>query len=315
MNARSHPQVTVPIAAVERDTGLSKDTLRMWERRYGFPRPGRDAFGERAYPLEQVDKLRLIKRLMDQGHRPGKIIGCSTEQLQELAGSAVAPPRRARDIVEAHPDCAQLLDLLKQHRIEDLRRQLSQSLLRLGLLRFVVERAAPLNDMVGEAWSRGQLEIFEEHLYTESMQTILRNAVNAAPRLAAHQVGRPRVLLTTLPQEQHALGILMAEALLSLEGSHCIALGVQTPVWDIVRAATAQGVDIVALSFSIAMNPNHVLEGLAELRAKLPASIEVWAGGAAPVLLRRPPREVHCLRGLDDIAPALQRWRAAHRRD
>jgi hypothetical protein len=26
-----------PISAVERETGLSKDTLRMWERRYGFP--------------------------------------------------------------------------------------------------------------------------------------------------------------------------------------------------------------------------------------------------------------------------------------
>ena len=31
------------IADVERDTGLSKDTLRVWERRYGFPLPLRDA--------------------------------------------------------------------------------------------------------------------------------------------------------------------------------------------------------------------------------------------------------------------------------
>jgi hypothetical protein len=35
----------LPIAAVERDTGLAKDTLRVWERRYGFPQPGRDANG------------------------------------------------------------------------------------------------------------------------------------------------------------------------------------------------------------------------------------------------------------------------------
>ncbi|MEY2631516.1 MAG: hypothetical protein RIR00_170, partial [Pseudomonadota bacterium] len=60
------------IAAVERDTGLSKDVLRMWERRYGFPVPDRDTNGERAYPSEQVERLRQIKRLMDQGHRPGK---------------------------------------------------------------------------------------------------------------------------------------------------------------------------------------------------------------------------------------------------
>jgi DNA-binding transcriptional MerR regulator len=42
----------------------------MWERRYGFPVPERDANGERCYPPEQVERLRLIKRLMDAGHRP-----------------------------------------------------------------------------------------------------------------------------------------------------------------------------------------------------------------------------------------------------
>ncbi|MBZ8144144.1 cobalamin-binding protein, partial [Rubrivivax gelatinosus] len=50
----SSEPLTLSIAAVERDTGLSKDTLRVWERRYGFPSPARDPQGERAYPLEQV---------------------------------------------------------------------------------------------------------------------------------------------------------------------------------------------------------------------------------------------------------------------
>ena len=48
------------IAAVERETGLSKDTLRVWERRYGFPTPGRDPFGERIYPIDQVERLRVV---------------------------------------------------------------------------------------------------------------------------------------------------------------------------------------------------------------------------------------------------------------
>jgi len=68
--ARDLKTLTLSIAAVERDTGLSKDALRIWERRYGFPTPQRDGSGERAYPLEQVEKLRIVKRLMDGGHRP-----------------------------------------------------------------------------------------------------------------------------------------------------------------------------------------------------------------------------------------------------
>jgi hypothetical protein len=66
------PQLT--IAAVERDVGVSKDVLRVWERRYGFPVPDRDPRGERLYPAGQVLRLRLIKRLMDLGHRPGRLM-------------------------------------------------------------------------------------------------------------------------------------------------------------------------------------------------------------------------------------------------
>ena len=66
------------IGVVERETGIGKDTLRVWEKRYGFPLPVRDQHEDRLYPAEQVDQLRLIKRLLDIGMRPvghGVLIG------------------------------------------------------------------------------------------------------------------------------------------------------------------------------------------------------------------------------------------------
>ncbi len=63
------------VGAVERETGLSADTLRVWERRYGFPQPLRDSGGRRRYPRAQVERLRQIKRLVDAGFRPGKLVG------------------------------------------------------------------------------------------------------------------------------------------------------------------------------------------------------------------------------------------------
>jgi len=297
--------LTVPIGAVERDTGLSKDTLRVWERRYGFPAPQRDAFGERAYPLAQVDKLRMVKRLLDHGHRPGRIVGLPIERLQELASATAAVPHGAAtlatdDALDAY------LALVKAHRVADLRRALSQDLLRMGLGRFVSEVVGPMNERVGDAWARGSFEVFEEHLYTESMQVVLRNAINTVPEAGA----TPRVLLTTLPFEAHGLGLLMAEALLVLEGAHCISLGIQTPIGDIVLAARAQRVDIVALSFSSTHAANAVLDGLLELRRKLPTEVELWGGGRCAVLHRRPPAGVLVLGSLGDVAPALERWRA-----
>ena len=75
------PDLDLNISAAERETGLSKDVLRMWERRYGFPHPTRDDNAERRYPADQVAKLRAIKRLMETGMRPGKLIEQSLEEL------------------------------------------------------------------------------------------------------------------------------------------------------------------------------------------------------------------------------------------
>lgn len=296
------------IASVERDTGLSKDTLRVWERRYGFPAPVRDALGERLYSVEEVDKLRLLKRLLDLGHRPGRIVRLSIEDLQQLAQSGRDVQWRSAWQIDADDDLAGAIGLLTEHRVEDLRARLSQRLLRLGLARFVAEVVAPLNEMIGDAWTRGQVRVFEEHLYTEVMQGLLRNAINAIPPADA----RPRVLLATFPQEPHGLGLLMAEAILALEGCRCLSLGVQTPVLEIAQAAEAQRCDIVGLSFSAAVNPQQATAGLGELRLRLPPAVEIWAGGNCPALQRRPPAGIEVLRTLDEIAPALQRWRDDH---
>ena len=298
--------IHLSIAAVERDTGLSKDTLRVWERRYGFPNPERDHFGERIYSIDQVDRLRAIRRLMDTGYRPGKIIGLSLEDLQALAESVSQPAPIASEDQAA--DLDQLMNVLKSHEIEDLRRQLSQRVLRLGLARFVTELVAPLTEKVGDTWARGQLEIYEEHLFTEPMQVVLRNAISTIPQPG----NRPRVLLTTFPSEPHGMGLLMVEALLALEGCRCFSLGVQTPVWDIVLASQAQDIDLVVLSFSPVMNPTLVVDGLTELRAKLPKSVEIWAGGRCPVLSRRAPDGIRVVTEFAELTKSVIDWRHRH---
>ncbi len=301
--------LTLSIAAVERDTGLSKDTLRVWERRYGFPSPSRDAIGERAYTLEQIEKLRIVKRLLDAGHRPGRIVPLPIGELQQLSERTVDQPLRNIEAALGSDDLREHLALIRSHDVPALRAQLGRLLARLGVARFVIDVVGPLNTAVGDAWLRGQMEIFEEHQYTEAMQNLLRLAIAGIPAPAGS--GAPRVLLCTLPGEPHGMGLLMAEALLALEGSACIPLGVQTPLWDIVLAARAHRADVVGLSFTGCMNPNQIVDGLAELRAKLPPVVEVWAGGSAPVLHRRPPAGVAPLAAIDALPAQVQRWRLA----
>ncbi|MEN9868201.1 MAG: hypothetical protein RL748_3791, partial [Pseudomonadota bacterium] len=179
-----------------------------------------------------------------------------------------------------------------------------------GLRQSILEILAPLTCQVGAAWASGYFAVFEEHLYTEALQSVLRSAIAS---LHQQPDARPRILLTTIVQENHALGLLMAQALLSLAGAHCISLGVQTPVAEMVQASISQDADIVALSFSSALSPRLVQESVQELCNRLPPGMECWAGGrGTQALANLNPQKLPAVpcRVLDmrEIDTALQIW-------
>jgi len=312
------------IADIERDTGLSKDTLRVWERRYGFPQPTRDAQGERRYDDDQLLRLRHVRRLIDAGHRPGRVVPLPLPELlqldtQQRAGrmrpATTVPRGKARTGASAPvpcPDIPRWLALLAQQDVAALRLSLQQALLERGLAHLLVECVAPMNLEVGQAWIEGRLAVHQEHLYTEVVQGLLRQAM--AQAASQRPLLPPRVLLTTLPGEPHALGLLMAECMLVLEGCQTVPLGTQTPLPEIVAAVQAGGVDIVALGFSGIQNPREVRAGLEQLRQRLPASVALWAGGQTPALRRGgqgAPLTWQPMGRLVDIPMGVAAWRAA----
>lgn len=290
------------IGAVESATGVSRDVLRVWERRYGFPLPKRDPLGDRRYTSEQVETLRLIKRLMDYGHRAGSVVGRSRRQLLQMLKGNTSPSIHRSDGI------ASLFRLVDQARIAKLQASLDQKLQKLGLRGFLSDVLSPLNAEVGRAWAAGALPIFKEHLYVEAVQTLLRDAIEDLPPARR----RPRVLFTTLPSEQHNLGLLMIQALSRFALADGVSLGTQTPQDDIVKAADFHSVDVVALSFSSAF-PRHVIQReVSGLRKALPANVELWIGGDGVQRLRRRIPGTHIGGTIDAILELLQAWRAEH---
>lgn len=303
------------IAAVERDTGLSKDLLRVWERRYGFPQPQRDAQGERLYPADQVQRLRHIKRLLDAGHRPSHVVALSptalTQRLQALQpaieATASAPDGVGPEFLDS------LLAPLHNHQLYALQEGLQTQLLKRGLGPYVIEVLAPLIGRVGHLWSQGRVQIYEEHLFTEVVQQQLHRAIAMLP--GHERQDRPRVLLSTTPGEEHGLGLLMAHALLALSGCQCISLGLQTPLDEMVAAVHSQRADVLALSFSSYASMASVDAALSHLVVALPGAVEVWVGGQSAAVRRlsdRPGR-LRVLQGLAQLDDAVRIWRAAQR--
>ena len=205
-------------------------------------------------------------------------------------------------------DLGIFLKLIGTHQLQELRSLLTQTMARCGLQKFVLETVAPLNAAIGNAWKDGRIAVFEEHLYSELIQNVLRNAI-----ASIQSQGRPpRVLLTSLPPEQHSIGLLMAEAMLVVEGAACIPLGTQTPLADIVTAARVHRADIVALSFSSSYPEIKAAEGLKQLRLGLPSATGLWAGGAGALRLRKPIEGVQPVDSFEKMVGLVNRWRGQH---
>lgn len=295
----------LPIQAVERETGVSKELLRMWERRYSFPNPDRDEQGDRIYSQEQINKLRLLRRLIDNGFRPGKIVGLPIPELENLLRSRYSSTLAAAPEIET-----ELLATLKSGDVHQVRDYLSHQLIRMGLQAFILEFLQFATPIVGDAWMRGLIEIHEEHSYTEQVQNLIRNAIAGL----RPTVSPPRVMITTPPDEGHSLGVLMVEALLRLDSVDALSLGPMMPVREIVQSVQKNQADIVALSFSASFPSGKAVEFLEEIRFRLPMTIDVWAGGSALRGSRRSVEGVELFQDLESIRSAVQIWRRRHER-
>ena len=70
------------IGTVANLTEISVERLRAWERRYGFL-PAHRLGKTRFYNLGQVERLKKMKRLIDNGHPISSLVSLSDEQLDE----------------------------------------------------------------------------------------------------------------------------------------------------------------------------------------------------------------------------------------
>ena len=287
-------EILYSIGVVERDTGVGRDTLRVWERRYGFPRPARNEKGERMYPESQLRRLQRIRRLLDQGLRPGALLALSETEFDRLDTSL--QPEQAReqnDNVRAILDAMQLADAAGIDRL--LRVQYEKQ----GLRRFVVDTVSPLLTRVGQLWAAARLQVYQEHFLSERLIRFLNTEIANMPE----REGAPRVVLATLPGEQHTLGLLMVAAVLASDGIPSINLGGEVPMDQIVRALQHFRGDTLGITFSGAYPYRTIRPHLLELRELIADDVAIWVGGEGVRRLRKLPIGVTKFRTLERLPP------------
>lgn len=295
------PELTYPLKAASRLTGLSPAVIRSWERRHGAVAPLRTPGGTRRYRTADLERLRLLKAALNEGHRIGQVARLKSEELERRA---VPPPPTPTDRLCTIFSALERLDGAEAQRL------LSLEFSALGPGRFALEFAAPLVREIGERWAEDRLEIASEHMATGLLRSLLGSALQPT---AASVLG-PSIVFGTPSCEPHELGLQMAAITALGAGANPIYLGAELPTQELVDSVNRTSAVGLALSLVI-IAPDRAARAVDEIRRGLPDDVHLWIGGSVASALE--PRDgVECISGLETFEQrvALLRFERTGRR-
>lgn len=280
------------IQQLSQETGIGIDTLRIWEKRYGFPLPTRNSRGHREYSQQHLEELRVVKNLQGFGQRPGKIFSLNTAERRQLLQQLLA---------QHSPQDKRLQDLVDKLSPQQIEQELTEQCRRLELADFVQRCAAPLLQLLDHRWTTGQISIAREHLISDQLEKLLKAKI-ATPASES----QPKILFLTLNGERHKLGLLLAAALFHSHGTNSIWLNEELPASELPELTRELKVDAVALSFSSHYSSHQAKQNLSNLRKSLAAEIKIIAGGHAVKKMTSLPNLLICT-DLAQIAPLIKK--------
>ncbi len=157
------------IHRVAKLTGLSKDVIRVWERRYGLVKPSRSSNRYRQYSDEEVALLRFVKAQIEQGATIGALAVEGHDSL--VARMRIATPVSAEDQKPHERLLDDLMGSLAPLDKAGFERRLNGAVAVIPFEEAVQRILLPLQRRIGELWHEGRLNIGRRTLCDEDRPT------------------------------------------------------------------------------------------------------------------------------------------------
>jgi MerR family transcriptional regulator, light-induced transcriptional regulator len=229
------------IGIVSRMTGIPVATLRVWERRYGFPNSMRTPGGHRLVSEKEVIRLRWVKARVDEGMQTGQAI----RALQHLEQQGrfpetftVTTENRTVKNGDSSPTLAtfhrRLTDLLVVNNLGAATQLLGEVLALYKLEDLILEVVSPTMHDIGMAWIAGEISIATEHLATNFLRQHLLMWMNTGP--VPYSNAQP-IILACAPDELHEGSLMILGVLLRRRRWPVAYLGQNVPLKDLAQLA------------------------------------------------------------------------------
>lgn len=299
-----------PIEVAARRTGLSKDLLRAWERRYAAVDPSRTESGRRLYSDHDIERLSLLRRATAGGRTIGSIAALPERELSSLVREDLAAGDSPGDhegepgtALRLEADCLAAIEAFDGERLRSI---LSRAMVRLSPVSFIDELVAPLMRQVGDLWAARDLNPGQEHLASSVVAAALQDVIGIL------QDPSPRaleVVVATPAGQQHGIGAMLVAASAAAVGWRVTYLGADLPAEDIAAAVRSRDAHALALSVIYPPDDPDLPGELVRIWNTLPARVGVVVGGASAASYAQTVRAIGATlaRDLEDLRSFLDR--------
>ena len=256
-------------------TGIPKNTLIAWERRYGIVAPERRGNQYRSYSDDDLAVLKRLKRLTEEGYKISEavLIVRRPDLASEGGPSALSDRSESASLEPARRDLLQALLAFSPLRAEEVLQRYAS----LPYTRLIVELYFPVLRAVGEGWIAGNVSMAQEHYVTAFCR---ERFMAMLMQLGAVRGTGPHAIFTTFPGDLHELGALGTAVQLAISGWRITYLGPNLPASELHKTSHAVKPDWVCVSMVVSAPEAALSAYIEEVSCALPKRSWLVVGGA-----------------------------------
>jgi DNA-binding transcriptional MerR regulator len=300
---RLHTEPVYNTRAVVQRTGVPADTVRAWERRYGYPAPCRTTGNQRLYSERDLALICWLRDRTREGLTISQAVAlyCSLcndslpttiethPQVQTVAdretGSGAQPTLFFdRVAVPAHPQqaptfrsrvplarmCGEIGDALAHFDDQRAERVIEELMVFTAIEEICCHILEPVLSEISRQREAGTLSAGAENFATAF---ILRK-INVLFNISRPHTGRGPIVAAGVEGDRREIGLLVTALFLSRYGYHVIYMGPNLPAGDLIQAARSLQAPFVLLSASTENDIDTLNYTVAELGDRFRRDLE-----------------------------------------
>ena len=280
------------IKDIENLSGVKAHTIRIWEQRYNFLKPGRTDTNIRSYSNEDLKTILNVSLLYKSGYKISHINKMDADEISK------------KIVLLTHPHVIQekilneLVGCMIDFETDAFEMILDKYLKQKGMDGVINEIIFPFLEKIGILWTTNHINPAQEHLVTNIIrQKLLVGIEKTIPLFYS-----PVTALLFLPEgEHHEIGLLYVYYLLKKAGIKVLYLGADVPLNDLECLVKIKQPHYIYTHLTSPANHFHMERFLNNLHGQNPRLPCYISGFITSIYKKDIPKNIHFKKSLDEV--------------